>query len=226
VPSLSRYVDFIERINQLGFMPMGTILTGLPSLSAETADSQWHTGDNETDPWRWKDRVAEEKSAAYGCILGGHKGFIAPRLYGLFYTACQTPADLADRWEAGEINQTTWQLWQLFGNSPLLDTGQIRKKMGIVAGRGANSRVDTSLRDLQRDFFITVAGSRRKIGRDGQPYGWPANTYMPVQTWAPREWLAPGEGVDRISAREMILEVGEKNGHEVVRKDLMKILGW
>lgn len=31
--------------------------------------------------------LAEEKGLAFGCILGGHKGFVSPRMYSIFYAA-------------------------------------------------------------------------------------------------------------------------------------------
>jgi hypothetical protein len=78
---LKIYEDFINRVNKLGFMAFSPILPGLPSLPEETEPGQWHTGDPETDPWRWKDRAAEEKKLAFGCVLGGHKGFISEKMY-------------------------------------------------------------------------------------------------------------------------------------------------
>jgi hypothetical protein len=225
MPALPQYADFIARVDELGFMSLSHVRVGLPALSAETPTAQWHTGDVETDPWCWKDRAAAEKQLAYGCIIGGHKGFIAPRLYPLFFTACRPPASLADRWEAGEVSQTTWQLWQLFARKGLLDTGSVRKLMGVTASRGA-SRVDTALRELQRDFAITVTGSRRKIGRDGEPYGWAASTFAPVASWVPPEWLDPGCELDQAAAREQILDLAGRNMAGISRGDLARVLGW
>jgi hypothetical protein len=224
MPLLTQYTHFLTRVDELGFMSLSHVHLSLPSLSAETPGSQWHTGDRETDPWCWKDRAAAEKELAYGCILGGHKGFIAPRLYPLFYAACRPQAALADRWEAGEVSQTTWQLWQLFVRKSPLDTGGLRKLMGVTASRGAG-RVDTALRELQRDFYITVTGSRRKIGRDGQPYGWAASTFAPVPAWFPPDWLASSPGLDQASAREQILDLA-CGSTDSTRGDLARVLGW
>ena len=83
---LNTYDEFIARVEALGFMALSPLVPGLPSLGGETAESQWHTG-LDSDPWRWKDRAAEEKRLAYGCILGGHKGFVTRRMYPIFYAA-------------------------------------------------------------------------------------------------------------------------------------------
>ncbi|MCA9869007.1 MAG: hypothetical protein KC487_01255, partial [Anaerolineae bacterium] len=97
---LTTYEDFIARVEALGFMTLSPLLPRLPSLGGETAESQWHTG-LETDPWRWKDRVAEEKRLAYGCILGKHKGFVARRLYPIFYAAYHPTLSMPERWARG-----------------------------------------------------------------------------------------------------------------------------
>ena len=86
---LQKYEDFIERVNELGFIAFSNALPGFPSLTQETPGGIWFTGNPDTDPWHWKDRAAEEKKLSFGCVLGGFKGFIAPRMYSLFYIACQ-----------------------------------------------------------------------------------------------------------------------------------------
>ena len=105
MPVLTTYQAFVERVEELGFMALSRVLPGLPSLSSETLDNQWHTGIPETDPWQWKDRAAAEKRLAYGCILGGNKGFIAPRMYAVFYAACHPGISMIERWEAGEVKR-------------------------------------------------------------------------------------------------------------------------
>src|SRR5262245_30221152 len=101
---LTRYQDFLDRVDELGFMALSRLLPGLPSLSEETPRSIWHTGDDDTDPWHWKDRAAEEKRLAYGCILGGHKGFVSARMYPVFYAAYHPAESMPDRWAMGQVN--------------------------------------------------------------------------------------------------------------------------
>jgi hypothetical protein len=222
---LHTYQDFLDRVYELGFLPLSHFLPGLPSVSGETPDSQWHTGDPETDPWQWKDRAAEEKRAAYGCILGGHKGFVSARLYPLFYAACCPRQAMPDRWAAGTVSQTTWLLWQLFQKRGALNTADVRRLMGVNA-KGGGSRVDGSLKELQKEYAITVAGNRRKIGKDGQPYGWPANVFERVIDWAPPDWLKPAAALDPEEAREAILDAGEAIGQNIHRDALARKLGF
>jgi hypothetical protein len=220
---LKKYQDFLDRVDELGFMALSNILTGFPSVSEETPKEIWHTGNSDTDPWCWKDRAAEEKKLAFGCILGGHKGFVSARMYPTFYAAFHPEETMEERREAGIVNQMTWQLWKLFEVKTLLDTGNIRQEMGVSLKKGGSS-LDTAIKELQRYFYITVAGNRRKIDKLGKPYGWPANAYDKVMNWVPAEWMHGQDEICREEAREEILKIGTAIGNNIEYKKLKKIL--
>ncbi len=227
---LRTYDQFVARVNELGFFSFyGRFLPGFPMLQTETTEEQWHTGDRETDPWQWKDRAAEEQQLAFGCVLGGHKGFISKRLYPLFYAACRPTLNMEERYARGEISQATWQLYKLFAGGAVLSTAEIRQALGVTKKEGA-SQVDTALRELQKEFSITVCGNRRKVSQDGREYGWPSNTYCRVADWAPAGWLDGSDMIDRDEARDQLLEIGCSIAPGIGRDVLSKLLfgkrGW
>ncbi|HEX2947845.1 MAG TPA: hypothetical protein VHT96_18050 [Clostridia bacterium] len=221
---LLKYDDFLNRVEELGFMAFSDILEGLPSLNSETPGRSWHTGDGETDPWKWKDRAAEEKQLAFGCILGGNKGFVARRLYPVFYAACRPRQSMEERRYDGLVSQAAWDVWKLFGEHGELDTGEIRRLAGVVKKKAG--RTDSAIKELQQNFYITVAGSRQKTDRLGQPYGWHINIYSKVEDWAPSGWLDAKPGMDRDEAIEEILDIGTANGKNIDRDKLARILGF
>ena len=221
---LKTYQDFVERVEELGFLALSNILPGFPSVSDETENRQWHTGDEQCDPWRWKDRIAEEKKAAYGGILGGNKGFISARMYTIFYTACHPAELMPEQWAAGQINQTQWQLWQLFEERGRLNTSEVRRALGSKIGTG---RIETGLRELQRGFYITVVGAYQKVSKAGELYGWRVNVYDGVLHWAPAEWLPPSAAptrLERLDAWETILAMSERMGPKIDRRALAQKL--
>ncbi len=222
---LAKYENFVDRVNELGFMPMSNLLEGLPSLTGETPKEIWHTGDRETDPWCWKDRAAEEKKLAFGCILGGHKGFIAPHMYAAFYNAFRPEEHMEERHEAGMISPVVWELWKLFETRTLLDTSDIRREMGVTQKKGG-SKVDSAIKELQKKFYITVAGNRRKTDKFGEPYGWPANVYDKIENWVPGEWMKISGKLCPGAAKEIILERGAVIGNNINAKTLAKTLGF
>ncbi|WP_313340191.1 hypothetical protein [Sedimentibacter sp.] len=221
---LLKYDDFLSRVDSLGFMSLSSILPGFPSLSDETAEENWHTGDPETDPWVWKDRAAKEKRLAFGCILGGHKGFVSADMYSLFYTAFHPYEHIEERRASGEVSETVWKLWQIFEEKTLLNTSDIRREMGVTLKKGG-SKVDKAIEELQQYYYITVSGSRQKIDKYGKPYGWPANVYDKVENWVPSEWMKLDTDISPEYAREIILDKAVSISQNVSRKELAKVLG-
>ncbi len=220
---LARYSDLIETVDRLGFLPMVPVVPGFPCMRTLTPRELWHTGDPETDPWQWKDRAAEEKKLAFGCLLGGGKGFISKRLYPVFYAACHPRRSLEDQWYSGNLKPVYWKLWRLFDQKERLTTDEIRRGLGVSHSRGA-SRADEAVAELERTFFITNAGNRRKINQAGLPYGWPANLYEKVTTWAPADWLEGWASLRPEQAAEMILDEGEAICPGLDREELAKKL--
>lgn len=219
---LMTYKDFLDRVETLGFIALSPLLPGLPSLSGETPENLWHTG-LDTDPWRWKDRAAEEKRLAYGCILGGHKGFVSQRMYPIFYTAFHPMLSMPERWAMGTVNQRTWQLWQLFEEKGTRNVSQIRQSLGVSRNQGVGA-VDNAIQQIQQEYYITIDGNDRKISAKGKFYGWPVNRYRRVMDWAPTDWLDNAEDWSEAEARELILNEGVAKSDGVIRQDLRKKL--
>lgn len=220
---LQTYEEFLCRVDELGFMTLSNVLPGFPSLTEETPKEIWHTSDRDTDPWCWKDRAAEEKKLAFGCILGGNKGFVSARMYQLFYMAFHPNEHMEERREAGQVSQIAWKLWQLFESKTLINTGDIRREMGVTHKKGG-SKVDAAVIELQQYFYITVAGNSRKLDKFGKPYGWAANVYDKVMNWVPEEWMKENDSLSQEEALERILEAGITISNSVNRSELSKML--
>jgi len=96
--------------------------------------------------------------------------------------------------------------------------------MGVTLKKGG-SKVDRAIQELQRYYYITVAGSRKKTDKYGKPYGWPANVYDKVENWVPQEWMKLNPGISPEEAREIILDAGIAISNDVSREELVKVLG-
>ncbi|NTV90314.1 MAG: hypothetical protein HGA22_08145 [Clostridiales bacterium] len=221
---LVTYDNFIRRVGELGFYPFSRQFhPGFPSLEAETDPHCWHTGDFDSDPWKWKDRAAEERKLAFGCLLGGHKGFIGKDMYRLFHAVYHPIDDIREIYSDGILPRTVVQLYELFESGSVLSTSDIRKLLSRDKGIPV-SKIDAGIIELQTRFFITVCGNKRKISLDGLEYGWPSNTYCRVEDWAPPGWIDCQQDIDRNEARELILDAGCATGNGIDRNTLKKIL--
>ncbi len=221
---LKTYDEFIARVSELGYFPFyGRFIAGMPTIADETLEAQWHTGDEETDPWQWKDRAAKERKLAFGCILGGYKGFVSQRFYPLFYAACHPAETVEERYANGELSQSAYMLYQLFEGGGELSTADIRKAAGTSKKNGA-TRTDAAMKHLQKEYLVTVCGNRRRVSLDGQEFGWPANTYCLVTEWAPKGWLDGAADIPARDARRMIVEAGVGFGNGVDAATLARLL--
>ncbi len=219
---LARYQDFLDRVDELGFMALGC--QAFPALFEEAEHGWEDTDDPETNPWRWKDRAAEEKALAYGNILGGQRGFVSARMYPPFYTAYNPAEPIEELWASGLVSQTTWHLWQLLEAKTSLSTDEIRREMDVTRKKGG-SRVDASLKELQRTYYITVVGSKSKTDKQGKPYGWPSCVYGTVTSWVPADWMSGISNINPEEARESILDTGMAMGRFSGREELARALG-
>lgn len=130
---------------------------------------------------------------------------------------------MPERFSAGEVNQTTWQVWHLFERRTLLSTSEIRREMGVSPKTGAG-RLDASIQDLQRHFYLAIAGNRRKVGKDGMPYGWPNSVYDRALNWAPADWMNEVGRITPTEARAVILEAGRAMAPQVDADELAQVL--
>lgn len=221
---MKQYDEFIERVRKLGIMAMSkSFQEGFPCLERETRPQDWHTGEELTDPWQWKNRAAAEKKLAFGCILGGQKGFVASELYPYFYAACRPREDMEERYYNGTVSQMAYKLYQLFQENISLNTSRIRTELGVTRKNGA-SKADRAILELQREFYITVSGDERKRNVRGEEYGWAINKYSLVEKWAEPSWLEEARELDREEAREYILDTCMDISSGIERGRLEKVL--
>jgi hypothetical protein len=112
----------------------------------------------------------------------------------------------------------------LFEDKGRLNTSAVRLLMGVT-GKIGGSQVDAALKELQRDYYVTVAGNEHKLSLDGRSYGWPACIYCRVTDWLPADWIKGAVDWRPEDAREEILDRGITIGKHVVRVELARKLG-
>ncbi|MCK5130500.1 MAG: hypothetical protein KAQ68_11645 [Clostridiales bacterium] len=202
---LKTYSDFIEYINQYKIVPFSKILEGFDSLGDLTNENNWHTGIDSSDPWRWKDIAAQRKDCAYGCMLGGKKGFVSIDILPIFYAAFAPVAGIDDIYMSGKLSKTTYDAWKRIYKAGEIAIFDLRVDMGVTKKKGA-STLDASLRDLQQMMFISICASRQKINKQGLPYGWRSNVYSTFERWAGAKIVEDAKNYDKDEAQNIVLD--------------------
>ncbi len=198
------YAELIAHVERVGWLPFsGHGIEGLDSLASLTRGQPWHS-EEDGDPWAWKDLAAAENRLAYGSMLGGHKGFVSPRMYACFYAVFHPGDDVEERFEAGLLSRTARDVYRLFDSRVTMPTHGIRQAMGVTKKTGG-TRVDAAIAQLHRTFDLTTAGTEQKVDAYGRPYGWPSTVQARVDAYIPAEWLTDASSVSRDRAVERIL---------------------
>ncbi len=200
---LETYEQFVETLNEAGFLPLSANPVGMPNVADLTAPNQWHTG-LDTDPWQWKSRVVEEGRAAFGKVFAGRPAFIAPAWMPLLLAARRGGATVEERWEDGALSPGAVRIWELFaGGRERMAAHDIRRLAGF--GGGSTTRFDVAMIELQMGMFLTVCGQTRKVTLDGRPHGWPVLEYAPVERWVWPDAWQQGLAMNRDEAIEALL---------------------
>jgi hypothetical protein len=204
VELLVTYDDLIRYVDKKGILAFyGKMPAGFTTLEALTLEKNWHTGDPDTDPWQWKDRAVSEHKLAFGCVINGYKGFLSKDMYPLFYNAYREAVSLEERYLDGLVPKMEMDIFRMFLSGAVLSTADVRSAVQVTKKQGA-FEADSALKSLQRQFLISVCGSKRKLSYEGLPYGWPANAYCLTEIWA-KEWLTE-KHLNREDARTIILD--------------------
>ena len=209
MPKLT-YDEFIEMVNEWGF--------STPYDGLGYADGQSFSGDPDTDPWIWKDRVTQEKKLAYGAFFNGKKGYIGPRFYSIFIDAFRPRKTVEERYESGNLGQYKWKFWNLLTSEDrALGTHEYRALIGVTAKDG-RSALDNAVVKLQMTFDVTAVGNADMLDKNGKPYN-QSVAYDKVDKWVPQEWLNMNPRMEHEEALEAIYRQVEKNTNAVTAEE-------
>lgn len=176
---IKTFDEFASYLDEVGFMTLSGNPLGYPNLSTLTEPGQWHTN-LDTDPWLWKTRIVEERSASYAKLFLGLPGFISRAWYPVFLAARRGGDSFDDAWEKGVMSPEARRIYQLFDGRTRLAAHEIKQLGGFTQTK---SRYESAMAALQTGMLITVSGMTRMTTLDGRPHSWPVTEYMRVEDW-------------------------------------------
>lgn len=198
---ITEFNKFAGILEEIGFMPFSNNCLELTSLNSLTEEPQWHTN-LPSDPWQWRIKIELEHKAAYGKLFDKKPGFITLDWYPYFLSARRNKRSFEELYDDGLISNAAKQIYRLFEKNQRLATHEIKALGGFT--KETNSKYETAITELQMWMFITSNGTIRKIGADGQPYGWPAIAYSTVEEWAGSDLIEQAYSINTEDAKEII----------------------
>lgn len=179
--TIHTFDDFCPALRQAGFSLSGPADKGIFTLSRYFGpEVQWHTGDRQTDPWEWRMRSVEEcRDMAYGNLFFRRTGWVTLDWYPYFVAVRREGKPLEQLYQEGHISQMAYGIYSL-----IREYGEVsvhKMQVALHVTKETRSAFQAALVHLQMQLLITVCGSEYKMGKNGQPYGWPTTVFCSVE---------------------------------------------
>ncbi|MBP1989631.1 AlkZ-related protein [Paenibacillus eucommiae] len=175
---VSDYSEFVELVEKYKIFPFSSFVPEYPSLTAVTANDQWHTG-TETDPWQWRVMIVQEGVAAYGKFFGDKACFIHKELFPIVKTILTFNKTVEERYNDGHISRTAFHLYKVLMEHGNIDSRNLRVKAGLNA-KDNKKEYEKSIVELQNNGYVVITGAAKQSEND---LGWSSMCYEPSDLW-------------------------------------------
>lgn len=211
------YDDFVTALMEAGFSMAGgkdgifsVITWGWCDKAPYDTPVRWHTGDIETDPWQWRERVLNERSdIAYAKLFFGKSGYITREWYPYFLAARRDGAEFADAYADGVFSYEAKRVYECVSAQDSVPVHLLKQQCGF--GKEEKSAFERALTNLQAGLYITTCGWQQKVSQKGEEYGWQSAVYCTTERfWGDDVFdeaaeLSPEEAAEAIRERILLL---------------------
>lgn len=172
--------ELIDWINEIGFLPL--FQNEIPGFSVEehTRAQGWWTGDDEQDPWQWRQIIARSGQVAYGKFFGKKAGFVSKAWFPQFANFRRDGYDFDSRWDEGLASLRQKRIMDQFQQRDELFSFELKQLAGF--GKGGEKNFEGTVTDLQMQCYLLTRDFRQRVNRKGMPYGWPISVYVTPET--------------------------------------------
>ncbi|MCK8058657.1 MULTISPECIES: hypothetical protein [unclassified Fusibacter] len=194
IERISDFESFCTELSKIGFCLSGDNGEGVFSLEPYYAeDIEFHTGDDEKDPWQWRIRAVREKdSISYGKVFLNKSGWITKEWIPHFISMRRKSMSMDKLYSDGLIPAMDKAVYDhIVANvkSSLID-------LQLRFGKENKSEIVKSLVNLQMKLLITTCDETTKISSKGEPYGWPLTVFCTIEEKFGEEVLEEAENLD------------------------------
>ena len=223
------YDDFVNQLLSAGFAIGGGNAEGIYNIITWDWNEQppydtpirWHTGDIETDPWEWRMRVLNERDdIAYGKIFFKKSGYVTREWVPYFLAARRGQGTFDEEFQSGNISRSAKRIYSAVSENGTLPLEAIKAVAGF--DKEEKSKFDRGLVELQMKMYLTMCGSRQKISRKGEEYGWSSTVFCTTESFWGEEVFAASakikadEAAERITERVLLLNP-EANSKKILK---------
>lgn len=194
---ITTYDEFVRLVETYRIFPFAELAPEHPALTVVTVDDAWHT-EQDTDPWLWRIRIAQEGAAAYGKFFGAKAAFIDKGLFPAIRAILTGNQTVGEKFEAGVLSRAAHRIYGIIGDGGNVDSRNLRKEAGFGA-KEDKKEYDKALNELQGGGYIVITGSAK------QKESWSSMCYQTSEDWV-REVLGSGSGMTVEEAKRQVSE--------------------
>ncbi|MGV3466852.1 MAG: AlkZ-related protein [Heyndrickxia sp.] len=195
------YKEAVEVVNEVGILPLSSLIPDFPSLDTITLKENWHTG-TELDPWLWRAQFPVDGVAAYGKFMKKKAVLISLEMLPLAKAVLGSERTIKQRYEDGLISGEALELFSIIREEEGIDTRVLRAKSGMKE-KEKKKPFDQALQELQSSMDIVISGTKEKQNELGEKNGWSSTSYETIHNWA-RNHNTVIAGIDMDEAKERL----------------------
>lgn len=178
---VNNYDEAVKLIEELGILPLASLIPDYPSLESVTPRTSWHS-DTEQDPWKWRVRFPAEGKAAYGKFMKKKAVLVSPGWFPLVFNALRLGPSAEACYRDGLLSQAAWELYRLIEIEQGIDTRALRER-AFMKAKEDKKAFDQAVVELQAALFIVISGVQAKVNADGEKNGWNSTAYETTAHW-------------------------------------------
>jgi len=179
---LRTWREVIDRINEIGFLPLFKNEIEGFSVEEQVSDLFWWTGDPAQDPWQWRALIARTGEVAYGKFFGNKAGFISKEWFPAFANYRRDGYDFDTLWEEERASMRWKKIMDQFQTQDLLQSNELKRRAGF--GKSGEKNFDGTVTDLQMRTYLVIRDFRRRRNKMGLEYGMPVSVFTtPEALW-------------------------------------------
>lgn len=225
-PSCLTTVEKAEKfIEEIGILPLFKNEIEGFSLEEHTDPSCWWCGDRGKDPWEWLTVIAGKQKVLYGKFFNKKAGFVSKELVPDFLNYRRDGYDFDALYEDGKASRRQRKIMLNFldENADCRIMSNVLKEQAGFGPKGEKG-YDGVITSLMMQGYLCNSDFRKRIGRNGEPYGWDVAEYATPESILGQSYVTskykdePKESFERLKARI------RKHFPTATDKEILKVL--
>ena len=210
------YEEATVVIEEIGILPLATLIPDFPSLNTITLPEYWHS-DSEFDPWIWRTKFSTDGVAAYGKFIKKKSVLVSLKLLPYVKNVLGYTESVEERYFNGTISKEAFDLYKIISQSEGIDTRALRLKAGLKE-KDKKKIFENALLELQGSMDIVISGIQEKKNEVGEKNGWSSTAFETYDSWANRNKIEALNTDKEVSRKYLMTFFLSVCGNESVKK--------